>query len=139
MSKKSKKSTSIGFEVLSQEELQKLTPEQQTEYFNKLQAAHADLAKKASDLEVENASLKAESKQEELPSFEVEADDENDVEGGTYQFTAPTFTWDDGSVINVRELVEGAESADKKVAAKAQEILAALVARKSGLIRKEEA
>lgn len=147
MSKKPSKSTAEKFAVLSTEELQKLTPEAQQEYFLKLQEAHTALAAEADQLLSTNATLEAEAKklkkekkQEELPSFEVEEDEENDIEGGEYQFTAPSFTWDDNSVIDVRELVaaaEGIESKDPKIKAKADkaaEIISKLIARKSGII-----
>jgi hypothetical protein len=74
-----------------------------------------------------------------LPSFEVPEDEDNDIEGGEYQFTCPTFTWDDGSVIQVSELWAQASSKKQKEADKAQEILAELVKRKSGILKRKEA
>lgn len=66
-------------------------------------------------------------------SFEVEGDAEN--ESGEYEFTAPTFTWDDNTVIDVRELANSTNSKDKE---KFASICAELVHRKSGIVRRKE-
>jgi hypothetical protein len=116
--------------ALTAEEFQKLSPEEQVAHLNSLQESN-------SALQAEADTLKKEATKDLLPSFEVEDDDANDVEGGEYQFTCPTFTWDDNSVINVRELVAEASGKDK-AAEKAQGIMAALVARKSGIVLKKE-
>jgi hypothetical protein len=126
MSKKTKKSVA-GAATLSPEEFQKLTPEEQYELLNKAQGEAAALAE-------ENKKLVVSKGKPELPSIEVDDDEDNDIEGGEYQFTAPTFTWDDNTVIAVKDLVAGLGSKDKRVKEKAEDIVAKLVARKSGLL-----
>lgn len=101
------------------------------EVIKKLRADNAALAK-------QNAELTKEVKGNSLPSFEVDDDEENDIEGGEYDFTCPTFTHDDGSVIDVRELMVGFNSKDRKVAEKAQAIVANLVKIKSGIVQRKE-
>jgi hypothetical protein len=90
------------------------------------------LQAKLAKLEAENASLKKAAPQL-LPSFEVDDDADNDIEGGTYQFTAPALTWEDNSVIDVRVL---AASVEEKHQALYEEICAKLVQIKSGLLKK---
>jgi len=127
MAKKNTKGAAANTAALTSDEFQKLSAEEQA-------AAMEKLLK-------ENADLKAAAKQttkEVLPSFDVEDDEENEIEGGEYQFTCQTFTWDDGSVIKVRELIADSESKDKKVAEKAQAILGGLVLRKSGIVKRKE-
>ncbi|HEY3403883.1 MAG TPA: hypothetical protein VGK59_10880 [Ohtaekwangia sp.] len=131
MSKK-KKNTGAAAKVaaLTPEQFAGLSPEEQAKYVADLQNTNAALTDKTVELE---GKLK-EAKPDELPSIEVDEDEENEIEGGTYQFTCPTFTWDDGSVINVRELVDGLKSKDKKTKTKAENIVAKLVAIKSGIL-----
>jgi hypothetical protein len=125
MAKKEPKAAAPKGAAVTAEQLEKLTPEEQI----------ALLKKQNEELSAKNNELTKEVTKDVAPSFEVDEDEDNDIEGGEYEFTAPTFTWDDGSVINVKELVEGSQSKDAKLAQKANEILAALVTRKSGLIR----
>jgi hypothetical protein len=134
MGKKESKGTAAKVAVLSPEEFKKLTAEEQTKYLTDIVAQNALLQSANAEL---TAKVK-EATKEELPTFDVDADEENDIEGGTYQFTCPTFHWDDNSIINVRELMADTESKDKKVAEKAQAILGHLVARKSGIIKRKE-
>jgi hypothetical protein len=89
----------------------------------------------AEKLHAENKKLSAvvdaveEEKAKTAPvSFDVEDD-------GTYEFTCPTFTWDDGSVINVRELANSKVEKDQD---KYATICAHLVARESGIVRRKE-
>lgn len=94
-------------------------------------AAKAEAEKLATDNRKLTAVVDAieEEKAKTAPvSFEVEDD-------GAYEFTCPAFTWDDGSVINVREL---ANSKDEKDQEKYATICAHLVARESGIIRRKE-
>ncbi len=127
MAKKKTKGAAASAAALTAAEFQKLSPEEQ--------------AAKLEALQAENAKLKAgvkSSGKEELPSFEVDADEEAEIEGGDYQFTCPTFQWDDGKVIDVRKLMAEAESDDKKAAEKASAIMSELVARKSGIVKRKE-
>jgi hypothetical protein len=101
-------------------DLSKLTPEEKD--------------KMLMDLQSENTQLKASvktAKAAELPSFEVDEDEENDVEGGTYQFTAPRLTWDDNQEYDVRALAASKEKKDMELY---DTICAELVLRKSGLV-----
>jgi hypothetical protein len=125
MGKKQTKAAAPKGAAVTAEQLENLTPEEQI----------ALLKEQNAELAAVNSELTKEVTKDVPPSFEVDEDEDNDIEGGEYEFTAPTFTWDDGSVINVKELVEGSKSKDAKLAQKANEILAALVLRKSGLIR----
>lgn len=152
MGKKTKESVAADLvATLTLEEFQKLTPEEQAARFSELVSANqalADQAKAAADdldriasenekISQRNAALEKEVKKDELPTIEgVEKD--GDIEAGDYQFTAPTFTWDDGSVVNVRELMADAESSDEKVSSAAQVIIAKLLQRKSGILRRKE-
>jgi hypothetical protein len=120
------------------EEFKKLSPAEQAAYVEKLVADKASLENTNKQLATENSKLSITKGKDELPSFEVDEDEDNDIEGGTYQFTSPTFTWDDGIVINVRTLAEETQSNDKKVAEKALAILAKLVAIKSGIVTRKE-
>lgn len=97
--------------------------------------SNAQLQARLAQLEAENAALKNAEKKapQSLPKFEVDDDEEHDIEGGTYQFTAPTLTWEDNSVIDVRKL---AASKEKKHVALYEEICARLVQIKSGLLKK---
>jgi hypothetical protein len=134
MGKKETKGTTTKVVVLSPEELQKLSPEDLMNYAS-------SLGEKAATLQSSNTELAAKVKEatkDVLPSFDVDADEEHDIEGGTYQFTCPTFHWDDNRIIDVRELMAETESKDKKVAEAAQAILGHLVARKSGIIARKE-
>lgn len=131
MAAKKNKSAASSDAALSPEEFQKLTPEEQAAAFSNLQAKAAAAEKKAAVAEqaAEKAGVA------DLPIVEgVEEDEENEIAAGDYQFTAPTFTWDDNSVIIVKELMADAASKEKKVAEKATTIIANLLARKSGLL-----
>lgn len=92
----------------------------------KLSTANKQLAKAA----------KAEAEKKAPPSIEVEGS--GDIESGTYVFTAPSFTWDDGKVINTRQLVADAQSENEKVSQRANSIIADLLARQSGILRRKE-
>jgi hypothetical protein len=128
MAKKDNKSAAIKA-ALTPEEFQKLTPEEQAAYL-------AAAFEAQSENQTLKTSIAAELKKNSPVSFEIEEDVENDIEGGTYEFTCPTFTWDDNSVINVRELSASKDEKDKK---KYEEICAELVYRKSGIVRRKEA
>ena len=104
---------------------------------SKLKTSRENMREYADKIEAENAELsavvnaaKAEAKKTAPVEFETE-------DGDTYEFTCPTFTWDDSSVINVRELEAEAER-NEKAAEKYATICANLVARESGIIRKKE-
>lgn len=112
--------------ALSAEKFQKLSPEEQMAHFTKLQSENSEL----------KAAVK-ESVKGELPTFTVDEAGET-FEAGEYEFTAPTFTWDDNTVINVHELMVDAESANEKVALKASAIISSLVARNSGIVKRKE-
>lgn len=128
MGKKKTSSTPAKTGVLSPEEFQKLTPEEQLKYVADLQAKNEALA-----------TVAKEAKSVALPSVEIEEDDPSGVEAGTYNWTAPTFTWDDNTVIKVSDLMKDAASKDEKVSQNAQVIIANLLGRKSGLlVRKED-
>ncbi len=131
MAKKTNTGATTKVVALNAEEFQKLTPAEQIAHLTSLQETNAGLEEKLKE------AIK-EAKPDSLPTFEVDADDENDIDGGTYEFTCPTFTWDDNSIINVRELSAESESKDKKVAEKANAIIAGLVQRKSGIVRRKE-
>lgn len=127
------------FVVLSGEQFKELTPEAQLEYIDALNAyneslneANAALAKKAAKAEKEDG------KEKSLPSVEIEEEDPSGVEAGTYNWTAPTFTWDDNTVVKVSDLMKDAASKDEKVSQKAQVIISQLLVRKSGLLVKKE-
>lgn len=134
MGKKETKGAAAKVAALTPEEFKKLTPEEQLAYLQKVTDANASLQSANDEL---SAKVK-EATKEELPTFEVDADEENDIEGGEYQFTCPTFHWDDNSIIKVRDLMADTESKDKKVAEKALAILGHLVARKSGIVKRKE-
>lgn len=128
MGKKKPSSTPAKTGVLSPEEFQKLTPEEQLKYVADLQAKNEALA-----------TVAKEAKSVALPSVEIEEDDPSGVEAGTYNWTAPTFTWDDNTVVKVSDLMKDAASKDEKVSQNAQVIIANLLGRKSGLlVRKED-
>lgn len=140
-------------------EFQKLSPEAQAEYvakYNEQQAQQdAELKALQDKQEAENESLKASkvkqdaelkslkaalkekaSKTEKvgLPVIDVDEDLEAEVEGGEYEFTSPSFTWDDNSVVNVSELVAAVNGKDSKLKHKAEVIIASLLQRKSGIL-----
>ncbi|MEJ0030927.1 MAG: hypothetical protein WDO15_11380 [Bacteroidota bacterium] len=133
--------------VLSKEEIAKLTPEALAEYTAALTDHHQTvndinrkLSDKLDDLEDENEQLSTkldsantELKKDELPTFEMEV---SKGKKDTYQFTAPTLTWDDGSVQDVRHLASSEDEEDEKIYT---DICRALVARKSGLVVKIKA
>lgn len=133
MAKKKAASATTKTVALTAEEFQKLTPEEQTAYLN-------GILEENSTLQSENSSLKkaADATKKEAPSFEVDADEENDIEGGEYQFTCPAFTWDDGIVIKADELITQAGSKKPREAEKAQAILAELIKRRSGIVKRIE-
>ena len=124
MGKKKTTSAAAKTAALTAEEFQKLSAEEQVAYLEKVQAENAEL----------KSSLKK-AATTELPTVDVEETDE--VAAGTYQFTCPTFTWDDNRIIDVRELVAEAESADEKVSQKAQVIIAQLLQRNSGILARK--
>lgn len=118
--------------ALSAEEFQKLSPEEQLAAFTALQSAKAAADEKAAAATevVEKAGLVA------LPTIKgVPADEDNEVEAGDYQFTAPTLTYDDNKVYKAVDIVAALSSSDKKEKAHAEEIVANLLARKSGLLQ----
>jgi len=118
------------------EEFQKLSPEEQAAYIEKLHSDNAALQEAA---EAAKAAAKTSTKKgdaKSLPTFEVE--EEKDIEGGEYQFTCPTFTWDDGKVIDVHKLMAMAESKEEKVSGPAGAIMGELVRRKSGIVKRKE-
>lgn len=99
-----------------------------------LKSSNETLEKTASDLKKSGAV-------EPLPSFTLEKDvkikneslkEKPDfiVKKGKYQFTAPTFTWDDGRIVNVREVETLSDDEQEEY----QHIYLQLVARGSGLI-----
>lgn len=75
------------------------------------------------------AAVDAEARAKAPVEFETE-------DGSKYEFTCPTFTWDDGIVYNVRKLEEEAAK-DAKAAEKYASICAQLIVRESGIIRKK--
>lgn len=140
MGKKDSKST-VEITVLSPEEFQKLTPEQQLELLNTLAAKNAEAEAAVKKLEAKakkQASKPGKKAEKVLPSFEVDADKKNGIEGGEYEFTAETFTHK-GVVLNAAEVVKQAESDDEHLALTAQTVLADLVKRKSGVLKRKEA
>lgn len=139
MANKRNKSALTTVSALTPEEFQKLTPEEQLAHFNKLNEAHAELAAKNQELVAEVKEAQKAAKADSLPVVEgVEEDTANDIEAGDYEWTAPLFTWDDGNVIDVRELMADAASDEEKVSQKATVIIAKLLQRKSGLLRRKE-
>lgn len=137
MGKKTTKSVAPKNATLTQEEFQKLSPDEQF--------ALVTRAKEMAEVAINHASeakakLKADKKEEAvLPSFEVDDDKKNGIDGGTYDFTCPKFNHK-GKTYDAAKVVEDSESDDEKAAVAASEILATLVARKSGIIqlRKED-
>jgi hypothetical protein len=137
MGKKETKGAADKSAALTQEEFQKLTPEEQLAYFNKLNAANEELA---SSLVAAKKNAAKASATDALPIV-TGVEEDNDTEAGDYQWTAPTFTWDDNTVLKVADLMKDFEGKDKKAAEKAGVIIASLLQRKSGLltlIKKEE-
>jgi excinuclease UvrABC nuclease subunit len=142
MTKTKNKSAAAKVAALSPEEFQKLTPEEQAAEFAKLHAAHAAASEQLNGAQA--AAKKAESKlkaavkgseKEEMPSFEVDADKKNGIEGGEYQFTTRTFTHG-GKVLQAKKVVEAAEGEeDDPATIEAMAVLSALVDKKSGIIR----
>jgi hypothetical protein len=128
--------------AISPEEFKKLTPEEQLAKLNELQTANAEASAKLAGAEKAAKAARKDADKAgvvELPVIEdVEEDEDNEIEAGDYQFTAPTFTWDDGSVIKVTDLVANLSSKDKKVFEKAEFIVASLLQRKSGLLKRKE-
>ena len=108
---------------------------------SELQAAKdaLEVDKAAADEKVADlsAKLKEEVEKDAPLSFEISEDNEDlDVkEGDVFEFTAPTCTWDDNSIVNFRELAASKETKDQERYAL---ICASLVQRKSGLIRRKE-
>ncbi len=132
---KSNKSAAAKPAALTLDELQKLSPEEQLALIN---GANAKASEAQAAAEKATAKLKAakpvKAKDEPMPSFEVDADKKNGVEGGTYEFTSRTFTHG-GKVHKAAEVVKASESDDETDALAAQAILAALVSKKSGIIQ----
>lgn len=130
---------------LTKEKMSKLSPEELAEYASSL-AAEADglkstadnLQKANVDLEKDNEAktsklkaLEKKAKKERPVTFEIE---ESDDKNGEYEFTAPTLTWDDNNVYDIRKLSESNEKADTQLF---DEICAKLVQRNSGLVRRK--
>lgn len=129
--------------------MEELTLEQLRARLATAESEKAAAQAKASALEAEKDAIKATAEQlavdnEKLSSVVTAAQEEKAKtapvefeveEDGKYEFTCPTFTWDDGSVVNVREL---ANSKNEKDQEKYATICAHLVARESGIIRRKE-
>jgi hypothetical protein len=92
-------------------------------------------AKAEADVRSIQRAAKAEAKKNAPVSFEVEDDEEKGIEGGEYEFTAPTLTWDDNQVYNIRKLSESKDDKENELFA---EMCAKLVQRKSGLVARKE-
>lgn len=132
MAKKKEKTPAVA--GVTPEEFQKLSPEEQVAYLNELQQKNAAL-----ESEAKKAKAEAKAKSNALPVVEVPKDNDSGVEPGTYQWTAPSLTWDEGKVIMVSDLMADAESDDDKVSQNAQVIIAKLLQLRSGLlVRKED-
>lgn len=107
------------------------------------QAIALQTAKAASDaaLKEAQAQLKSEVEKTSPLSFTIDGMSEEDLEtlgvenGDVFEFTAPTCTWDDNSIVNFRELAASDEKKDRELYAL---ICAKLVQRNSGLIRRKE-
>lgn len=105
------------------------------------------LAEENQKLSSEVKAVNAEAAKNAPVSFEVEDDEEKGIDGGDYEFTCPTFTWDDGSVVNVRErfaklrvLAEqkSLTKEEKEFVHQLQTMCAELVKRQSGIVRRKE-
>jgi len=133
-----KKSIAAKPAILSAEEFKKLTPQEQFDYAT---AGRERAATSEAEAIKAKAALKVSGKKgdEPLPSFEVDEDKKNDVEGGTYDFTCRKFSHK-GKVYEAAKLLAAADSDNKKEALAANEVLATLVAKNSGIIklRKED-
>jgi hypothetical protein len=90
--------------------------------------------KQLADLKQENSDLKAETAKNAPLTFEVEPDADHGIEGGTYEFTAPSVHWDDNKVYVFKEL---AAAKDEKTQAFYALMCAELIQRKSGLVARK--
>lgn len=137
MAKRKPQSTPVTTGVLTAEQFKELSPEAQAEYLEVLNARNAELA--AANTKLAKEASDAKKGKLTLPTIEVPADDNSGVEPGTYQWTAPSLTWDDGKVYKVADLMADIESEDQKVSQKAQVMIAKLLQMQSGLlVRKED-
>jgi hypothetical protein len=93
------------------------------------QLALDDAAAEIQTLKSAKKELEKAAKADSLPTFEADDDE--------YEFTCPTLTWDDNSVIDVRKLAAEAEE-DEVAAEKFADICGKLVHRGSGIVRKVE-
>jgi len=129
MGKKNTKASAVT--RLTAEEIGKLSPEELREYASKLSenadALEKDNAAKSKELKA----LAVKTKTLKPVSFEVESEDGKKTL--TYEFTAPSLTWDENNrVYNIRKLSESESKADQQLY---EEICAKLVQRNSGLVR----
>lgn len=120
-----------------------MTPEELQEALAALSKKNEELVsakeasdKKVADLADENSTLKKEKKAIEPVTFEVTkggtSGKGHEYEAGTYEFTCPKFTWDNGDEIDVRAM---ANSTDEKERNKLVEMANELVMRNSGIVR----
>lgn len=107
---------------------------------NELKKQLAEEQAKAAALAAEKEALEksiSEGKAKPKPvTFKVKENEKAGIEGGTYEFTCPTFTHK-GEVINVRQL-EADSRKDKKALAKYEALCSMLVVRQSGIIKRRE-
>lgn len=116
--------------ALSPEEFLALSPEEQGAYLKDLQAKNSEL----------EAQLQAKSEEpavEEFPSFEVDEDEDNDIEGGTYVAVVKNFIYEEQNYES-KKLIADLKGDDKKKKAKAELILGKLVSMKSGVLARKE-
>lgn len=101
---------------------------------DKLAAENSEILMDAQKLAEENRKLSAvvDAVEEEKAKT---APVEFDLADETYEFTCPTFTWDDGRVINVRAMANSEKESDQVALA---EMCQELVKRNSGIIRRKE-
>lgn len=122
-----KKAQASAVTRFTADEISKMSPEQLAEALNDLNAKNeemqAQLSKKPSTSKPSS----------DLPTFEVDEDEDSgsDIVPGKYRFTAPTFIWDDNSVIDVRALAASSSKKDKEFL---EEIEAKLLQRGSGIV-----
>lgn len=110
-------------------EKKELTPEEMKALIATLEAEKAESAEKQAELEKQlkasKAEVKAKKDAEKPVTFTIEG--KNKKENKEYEFTCPSFTWDDGTVYNVRDLEKNDPELFDVICAK-------LVQRKSGVI-----
>lgn len=103
-----------------------------------VKAVAEKVSAEADEILAENKKLSAvvsAAQEEKAKTAPVEFEVEEGEAAGKYEFTCPTFTWDDGSVIKVRELANSKSEKDQE---KYATICAHLVQRGSGIIRRKE-